>query len=93
MRLDPAIAALQRDRALQRRAQAATAAAWDSWRSTPEARAALAEFGRYGEGAPLLSCPARHSARTSVAMRPAADSRSVNSASSAGHDSSGAPSP
>jgi hypothetical protein len=58
MRLDPAIAALQRDRAPQRRAQAATAAACDSWRATPEARAVLTQFARYGEGAPLLSCPA-----------------------------------
>ena len=58
MRLDPAIAALQRDRALQRRAQATTAAACDSWRTTPEARAVRAECARSGAGAPLLSCPA-----------------------------------
>lgn len=57
MRIDPAIAALQRDRALQRRAQAVTAAAGDAWRARPEVRAMLAEFARYGEGAPLESCP------------------------------------
>src|SRR5688572_16245173 len=58
MRLDPAIAALRRDRAPQRRAQAALAAAGDVWRAMPETRAALSDFERYGEGAPLLSCPA-----------------------------------
>src|SRR5688572_11127511 len=58
MRLDPAIAALRRDRTPQRRAQAAMAAAGDAWRATSETRAVLADFDRYGEGAPLLSCPA-----------------------------------
>jgi hypothetical protein len=57
MRIDPAIAALRRDRAPQRRAQAATIAACDTWRARCEIRDLLADFGHYGEGAPLDSCP------------------------------------
>ena len=57
MRIDPAIAALRRDRAPQRRAQAVTAAACDAWRAAPEVRAMLAEFHCYAAGAPLASCP------------------------------------
>jgi hypothetical protein len=58
VRVDPAIAALRRDRAPQRRAQAAMVAACDAWRDSPEAGPALAELGRYGTGATLASCPA-----------------------------------
>src|SRR5687768_16274838 len=58
MRIDPAIAALRRDRAPQRRAQAATVAACDAWRAQPETGGALAELERYGEGMPLEACPA-----------------------------------
>ena len=58
MRIDPAIAALRRDRALQRRAQARMAAACDAWRAAPGVHEVLAAFERYGQGAPLADCPA-----------------------------------
>lgn len=58
MRIDPAIAALRRDRAPQRRAQAAMLAACDAWRARREVRDLLADFARYGDGAPLEACPA-----------------------------------
>ena len=57
MRIDPAIAALQRDRTLQRRAQAAAVAAVDRWRAMPGTRAMLAGIDRYGQAAPLGTCP------------------------------------
>ena len=57
MRIDPAIAALRRDRAPQRRAQAATTAACEAWRGLPEAHEMLADFQRYADGLPLASCP------------------------------------
>ncbi len=58
MRIDPAIAALQADRAPQRRAQAAMVAAGDAWRAEPQVAAALTECERFGAGAPLEACPA-----------------------------------
>jgi hypothetical protein len=58
VRVDPAIAALRRDRMPQRRAQAALVAACDAWRASPEARPALSELGRYGAGTTLAACPA-----------------------------------
>ena len=58
MRIDPAVAALRRDRALQRRAQAVALAACDAWRAETGVHTVLAEFERYGEGAPLQACPA-----------------------------------
>lgn len=57
MRIDPAIAALRRDRAPQRRAQAATATAVDAWRAVPEVRGVLADFERYAGGAQIEACP------------------------------------
>ncbi len=57
MRIDPAIAALRRDRAPQRRAQAVSVAACDAWRAMPDVGGVLADFGRYGEGTPLECCP------------------------------------
>ena len=58
MRVDSSIAALRRDRAPQGRAQAAMLAAGDAWRATREVREVLADFERYGEGAPLETCQA-----------------------------------
>jgi hypothetical protein len=61
MRIDPAIAALRRDSAQQRRAQAAMAEAVEVWRAQPEQGAVLGDLERYGTGAPLETCPAlRH---------------------------------
>jgi hypothetical protein len=58
MRIDPAIAAMRRDPALQRRAQAAMIAAGDAWRREPPVADALAELARFGAGEPLEACPA-----------------------------------
>lgn len=58
MRVDPAIAALRRDRARQRRAQEAMAAASARWRATPGCAHVLADFERYAGGAPLRQCAA-----------------------------------
>jgi len=58
MRITPAIAALQADRRLQRRAQAAMIATCDGWRAEPAVADALAELDRFGSGAPLEACPA-----------------------------------
>jgi hypothetical protein len=58
MRIDPAIAAMRRDSALQRRAQAAMKAAGDEWRREPRVAAALGDLERFGAGAPLEACPA-----------------------------------
>ena len=57
MRIDPAIAALQADRRLQRRAQAAMIATSEAWRADPAAACAVAELERFGAGAPLEACP------------------------------------
>jgi len=58
MRIDPAIAALQADRRLQRRAQAKMIATTEAWRVDPVAVDAVAELDRFGAGAPLEACPA-----------------------------------
>ena len=58
MRIDPAIAAMRRDPALQRRAQAAMIAAGEEWRREPPVAAMLAELERFGAGEPLEACPA-----------------------------------
>jgi hypothetical protein len=57
MRIDPAIAAMRRDPARQRRAQAAMKAAGDDWRREPRVTAVLADLERFGAGAPLEACP------------------------------------
>jgi len=58
MRIDPVIAAMRRDPALQRRAQAAMIAASDRWRAQPTTAALLADLERFGAGAPLEACAA-----------------------------------
>lgn len=58
MRVHPAIAALRSDRAPQRHAQAAMAAALNGWRAEPEARPVLAQLKDFGAGARLEQCPA-----------------------------------
>ena len=58
MRIDPAVAAMRRDPALQRRAQAAMIAAGEEWRREPPVAAMLAELERFGAGEPLEACPA-----------------------------------
>jgi hypothetical protein len=57
MRIDPAIAAMRRDPALQRRAQSAIIAAGDEWRRGPRMAVLLGELERFGKGAPLEACP------------------------------------
>ena len=58
MRIDPAIAALQADRGLQRRAQSKAAEAVAAWRQLPASVAVLADLERFGSGAPLEACAA-----------------------------------
>lgn len=58
MRIDPAIAAMRRDPALQRRAQAAMVAAGDEWRRETPVANMLAELARFGAGEPIEACPA-----------------------------------
>src|SRR5688572_8675651 len=58
MRIDPAIAAMRHDPALQRRAQAAMIAASDEWRREPPVIALLADLERFGAGEPLDDCRA-----------------------------------
>jgi hypothetical protein len=58
MRTHPAIAAMRRDRAPQRRAQAAMATAGEAWRAKAANARVLAEFVRFGAGARLADCPA-----------------------------------
>jgi len=58
MRIDPAIAAMRRNPALQRRAQAAMIAAGDEWRREPQVLAMLADLERFGAGEQLAECPA-----------------------------------
>ena len=57
MRIDPAIAEMRREPALQRRAQAAMIAAGDEWRRQPQITALLGELERFGKGEPLEACP------------------------------------
>ena len=64
MRIDPAIAAMRRDPALQRRAQAAMIAAGGEWRREPAVAAMLGELDRFGAGEPLEACPALDAAFT-----------------------------
>lgn len=64
MRPDPAIAALQRDPALQRQAQQAMIAACHAWRALPAAAPLVAALAHYGEGAALEDCPALEAAFT-----------------------------
>lgn len=58
MRIDPAIAAMRRDPALQRRAQAALIAAGDEWRERPAVAALHADLARFAAGEPIEACPA-----------------------------------
>jgi len=58
MRIDPAIAALRGDRAPQRRAQAAMAAACEAWRAEPAVAPVLADLERFGAGEELAQCSA-----------------------------------
>lgn len=57
MRINPDIAALQGDRAPQRRAQAAMDAACRAWRSDDRVARALDALHAYGDGAALEECP------------------------------------
>lgn len=67
MRIDPAIAALQRDPALQRQAQQAMIAACHAWRALPQVAPLVAELDAYGAGAALEDCPALEAAFTTPA--------------------------
>jgi hypothetical protein len=58
MRIDPAIAAMRRNPALQRRAQADMIAAGDAWRCEADVAPVLASLERYGAGAELADCAA-----------------------------------
>jgi hypothetical protein len=57
MRVDPAIAELRRDRAPQRRAQAAMAAVRDAWRQEARVAPVFEAFEAYAAGASLGACP------------------------------------
>lgn len=56
MRIDPSIAALRREGASQRRAQARLERAKTAWLAEPRTAAVLQAFERYGDGAPLAEC-------------------------------------
>jgi len=71
MRIDPAIAALQADGGLQRRAQAAMVATSEAWRADPAAASAVVELERFGAGAPLEDCPALEALFTGPDAAPA----------------------
>jgi hypothetical protein len=58
MRIDPAIAALRRDRASQCRIQAAMAAAGADWRAGSDVADVLDAIEPYGAGTSLAECPA-----------------------------------
>lgn len=58
MRIDPAIKALQRDPALQRRAQHALIASCKAWRSEAPVATLIDELERFGAGSSLDQCPA-----------------------------------
>jgi hypothetical protein len=70
MRIDPAIAALQADPRLQRRAQAAMIATSEAWRADPVAADAVAELQRFGAGAPLEGCPSLEALFTGAGAAP-----------------------
>lgn len=57
MHVHPDIAALRSDRAPQRQAQTAMAAAGVAWRTEPGAAAFADELKRFGDGAALEACP------------------------------------
>lgn len=57
MRIDPAIAALQRDPALQRQAQRTLISACEDWRAGPDVAAVVADLARYGSGMAIEACP------------------------------------
>lgn len=56
MRVDPAIAALRRDPALQRQAQQTLISACENWRAGPDVAPLVADLARYGSGASLHTC-------------------------------------
>jgi len=56
MRVDPAIAALRRDPALQRQAQQTLIRACEDWRAGPDVDPLVADLARYGRGASLHAC-------------------------------------
>ncbi len=58
MRVHPAIAALRRDRAPQRQAQAAVKQACDAWCGEASVAQVLEQFQLFGTGASLEDCPA-----------------------------------
>src|SRR5262245_35199841 len=70
MRIDPDIAALQRDRAPQQQATAKMVAACDEWRRMEGTGPVVDDLGRYGDGAPLLHCPALFAAFTDEETAP-----------------------
>lgn len=64
MEVHPFIAALRRDRSLQRHAQFAMDEARQAWRAEPGALAVTAELEHYGAGASIADCPALEKAFT-----------------------------
>jgi hypothetical protein len=58
MRTSPAIAALQRDRALHLQTRTAMVGVLEAWRAEPATATILAEMAGYGAGAPIARCPA-----------------------------------
>ncbi len=68
MRIDPAIAAMRRNPALQRRAQSAMIAACDEWRREANVQAMLADLANFGAGEPLEACPALDAVFTAGAV-------------------------
>jgi hypothetical protein len=71
MRIDPAIAALQADPWLQRRAQAKMIETAEAWRADPAAADAVADLDRFGAGAPLEGCLALEALFTDGEAAPA----------------------
>lgn len=57
MRIDPAIAALQRDPSLQRRSQQVLVERCRAWQRSPAVAPLLAEVRAFGEGAAIDDCP------------------------------------
>lgn len=60
MRIDPAIAAMQRDPGLRRRAQVAMLASADGWRGEAQVAAVLAGLDAFGAGSSLDNCGELH---------------------------------
>ena len=69
MRIHPALAALERDDAPQRRAQLAAAQARDAWTASADVAPVAAELERYGNGAALSRLPALQALMRSGADR------------------------